>query len=377
MLCLLRIFKFKKLIKKTRMYNFDWSLKETQFSKSKGKVFSCFACGGGSTMGYKLSGYDVLGCNEIDYRMMDLYIKNHNPKYSFLEPIQEFANRDSFPKELYDLSIFDGSPPCSSFSMAGNRELDWGKKKKFREGQSEQVLDDLFFHFIKLAKKLQPKIIVAENVKGLLLGNAKKYVAEIYKQLKDAGYHTNHYLLNAKDMQVPQRRERVFFISVRQDLVDTCLKQVNFFDKELNINLDFQHQEINFGKISDDCDTSVKDNTIASELWEKTKQGQSFSTVHPKGHYFGDNRASKDLVLPTVIADVGHGSWHYNIKRMLNDNELIKASTFPKDYDFGNQKVKYVVGMSVPPIMMAHIADAIYRDLLCKIQPKTDHQLHQ
>jgi DNA (cytosine-5)-methyltransferase 1 len=50
------------------------------------------------------------------------------------------------------LDILDGSPPCSSFSMAGNREKDWGKEKKFREGQAEQVLDNLFFDFIDLQK---------------------------------------------------------------------------------------------------------------------------------------------------------------------------------------------------------------------------------
>ena len=81
------------------------------------KVFSCFACGGGSTMGYKLAGYDMLGCNEIDPEMIGAYRKNHNPKYSFLAPIQEFKNSETFPDELMDLDILDGSPPCSSFSM--------------------------------------------------------------------------------------------------------------------------------------------------------------------------------------------------------------------------------------------------------------------
>ena len=70
-------------------------------------------------------------------------------------------------------------PPCSSFSMAGNREKDWGKKKKFTEGQHKQILDTLFFDFIKLGKRLQPKIILAENVTGLLMGNAVQYAAKI------------------------------------------------------------------------------------------------------------------------------------------------------------------------------------------------------
>jgi len=142
-------------------FPYKWTLADANFTKDKGKVFSCFACGGGSTMGYKLAGFDVLGCNEIDPKMIEAYKANHNPKYAYLEPIQEFKLRDDLPAELYDLDILDGSPPCSSFSMAGSREADWGKEKKFREGQAEQVLDTLFFDFIELAKKLQPKVVIA------------------------------------------------------------------------------------------------------------------------------------------------------------------------------------------------------------------------
>lgn len=88
------------------------------------KVFSCFACGGGSTMGYKLAGCDVLGCCEIDTKMNEIYVKNHNPKYNFLMDIRDFNNlpNEDIPEELFNLDILDGSPPCTTFSMAGERE---------------------------------------------------------------------------------------------------------------------------------------------------------------------------------------------------------------------------------------------------------------
>ena len=131
-------------------------------------------------MGYKLAGFDVVGGVEIDPEMMALYRKNLNPplSLSYLMPIQEFKNRPLSGSEmaLYDLDVLDGSPPCSSFSMAGSREKAWGKKKKFREGQALQVRDDLFFHFIDVARWLRPKVVVAENVKGLIKGNARGYV---------------------------------------------------------------------------------------------------------------------------------------------------------------------------------------------------------
>src|SRR5688572_31817115 len=72
-------------------FTYKWNLSDLKDVTKNGlKVFSCFACGGGSTMGYKMSGFEVIGCNEIDPEMMQIYRANHNPKYSYLEPIQEF-----------------------------------------------------------------------------------------------------------------------------------------------------------------------------------------------------------------------------------------------------------------------------------------------
>src|SRR5574344_391644 len=153
-------------------FPYRWTLKDARFTKDNGKVFSCFACGGGSTMGYKLAGFDVIGCNEIDPRMNNVYVANHHPKHNYLmdsRDMVKLAKSQELPEELDQLDILDGSPPCSSFSTAGNRDEDWGKEKKFREGQAMQVLDTLFFDFIDLAKELQPKIVIAENVKGLLV----------------------------------------------------------------------------------------------------------------------------------------------------------------------------------------------------------------
>ena len=181
--------------------------------------------------------------------MIEAYKANHNPKYAYLEPIQTFKLRTDLPDELYNLDILDGSPPCSSFSMAGNREKDWGKDKVFREGQAMQVLDTLFFDFIDLAKKLQPKVVVAENVKGLLLGEAKEYVRKIYREFDLAGYYVQHFLLDGSKMGVPQKRERVFFIAFRKDLAEPFLKQVNLFEVQPEIQIKFNEPEITYKEI--------------------------------------------------------------------------------------------------------------------------------
>lgn len=75
-------------------FPYNWRLSEAKFTKDKGKVFSCFACGGGSTMGYKLAGFDVIGCNEIDAKVNRCYVANHSPRYNFLEDIRTLRERE-------------------------------------------------------------------------------------------------------------------------------------------------------------------------------------------------------------------------------------------------------------------------------------------
>jgi DNA (cytosine-5)-methyltransferase 1 len=346
--------------------NYNWTLKDAVFTKDKGKVFSCFACGGGSTMGYKLAGFDVIGCNEIDPKMMKAYVENHNPKYSFLEGIQTFKLREDLPEELFNLDILDGSPPCSSFSMAGNRESDWGKEKKFREGQAEQVLDTLFFDFIDLAERLQPKVVIAENVKGLLLGEAKSYVIKIYEAFDKAGYVVQHFLLDASKMGVPQRRERVFFIALRKDLCKPFMEQVDFFTRLPKLTLEFNEREILFSELSDEQDKRIDLPPVAGKLWHKCAAGESLSSVpESNGNFFNDIKVSKEKVLPTLASQ--NKVYHCDIPRRLNNTEYLLGATFPTDYNTMDMKAFYICGMSVPPLMTGKIAEQVYNQWISKL----------
>ncbi len=349
-------------------FDYKWTLKDAIFTKDKGKVFSCFACGGGSTMGYKLAGFDVLGCNEIDPKMMECYRVNHNPKYSYLEPIQTFKLREDLPKELYELDILDGSPPCSSFSMAGNREKDWGKDKVFREGQAMQVLDTLFFDFIDLANKLQPKVVVAENVKGLLMGDAKQYVIQIYREFEKAGYYCQHWLLDASKMGVPQRRERVFFIALRKDLAKPFLKQMNLFDILPEIKLDFNEPEIAFENIYDGKGGGITDYKLQAWKYRKpSDKGIADSKLHAgmKVSDFNHVYLFKDKVMPTITAKAAHAMSLYDEPIKPSENELRLGGSYP--LDFISDNIGYLIGMSVPPVMTANIATEIYGQWLSKL----------
>jgi len=352
--------------------NYKWTLKDAIFAKDKGKVFSCFSCGGGSSMGYKLAGFDVIGCNEIDPKMMDAYVKNLNPKYAYLEDIRTFKLREDLPAELYDLDILDGSPPCSSFSMAGNREDDWGTEKKFREGQAEQVLDTLFFDFIDLAKKLQPKVVIAENVKGLLLGEAFEYVRKIYEQLESSGYYVQHWLLNASKMGVPQRRERVFFIALRKDLAEPFLVQKGFFEQIPELKLEFNENEILFKEF---YQAGVSDRELSKgkmyEYWQQRQFGdESFSDTIKRNEGVERCFANKYLYqdqIPMTFTSNSDVIFLFDEYRKPNRTESCCIGSFPQDYDFTVNQYNYLIGMSVPPLMTAKIAEQIYIQWLSKI----------
>lgn len=337
-----------------------WNLSELKDVIPNGKkVFSCFHCGGGSTMGYKLAGYDMLGGVEIDPEMMAIYRANHHPKHSFLMGVQEFnkLSKDKIPAELFDLDILDGSPPCSSFSMAGSRDKAWGEKKKFREGQTEQVLDDLFFEFIKIAEILRPKVVVAENVKGLIMGKAKGYVKQIVEQFDAAGYDLQLFLLNAAFMGVPQRRERTFFIARRKDLD---------FDK---LNLNFSEKNIPFNSI-DECSSGIRKKVnkalIGAGPWLASRNCSEVvewnKSVNGKETMFTQKMALRNEPVKTQTGSQRHiypGSDFF-----LSDNEVIRCQSFPDDYKFLNTDPAYVCGMSVPPFMMQRVANEIYEQWL-------------
>lgn len=352
-------------------FNYKWYLENSSFLKNKGKVFSCYACGGGSTMGYKLSGFDVIGMNEIDHRMADLYIKNHSPRYSFIEPIQTFKNRKDLPEELFHLDILDGSPPCSSFSMSGNRQADWGKEKKFKEGQASQVLDTLFFDFIDLAERLKPKVVIAENVTGILQGNARDYVRRILSAFDSAGYLVKEFKLNSGAMGVPQKRERVFFIGVRKDL-QSVLPSDNhiLFNDFPKLNLQFARDTISFNSIRYDGLNDASWTDHDQKIWNKRLYGDRkysdvLERIENRHSNFNSCFIYDDRVVPTISASEGSKLTLFEEPRRMNSIEMILSQTFPLDYDFKTKncsKIQYVLGMSVPPVMMANLSSRIYNE---------------
>ncbi len=331
-------------------------------AKDAPRVFSCFSGGGGSCMGYRLAGYRVTGACEIDPQMAATYRNNlSHPVYE--EPIQALRKRETLPAECLNLDVLDGSPPCSSFSLMGKRDKVWGKERFFREGQASQVLDELFFEFIELAKRAQPKVIVGENVKGLVIGTAKGYAKAITAAFRAAGYDPQLFLLNAATMGVPQIRERVFFIARRADL-------------ELpSLSFSFAGRPVSVGEALADADPSgakpLPPRMMA--IWNENPREGKFKesavaklkrmeTGNQTDYYYSESRLHPHR--PALTQTAGRYTTHWKEPRYLSDNEIARLFSFPDDYQFDKPPASYVCGMSVPPRMTAAIASEIRRQCL-------------
>ena len=345
-----------------------WNLSDLDSVTKNGlNVMSTFACGGGSSLGYKRAGCTIVAANDIDPEMAYHYKLNLNPKHYFLCPIKDLITKE-LPAELFALDILDGSPPCSSFSMAGNREKDWGKKKHFREGQSEQVLDDLFFDYLNLVDRLRPKVSIAENVKGMIQGNAKGYVKMVFDRYKAIGYRPQLFLVNAADCGVPQKRERVFFCALRNDI-----------DRP-KLLLSPQHRWISAGESTSDVQDLTVDekvdnlpNNYGRKCWLLTIEGDNFSKAFEKitgktNSGFNNFRLSSSNLAPTLGAGGatrGSTYLHWSECRQLTYREWKRLSSFPEDYKAKTDKIgKYMIGMSVPPKMTEAVARAVIEQWL-------------
>lgn len=343
--------------------DFAWNLPDLDLVVKNGfTVMSTFSCGGGSSMGYKRAGYEVIAANDIDPVMEWHYKYNLHPQLYYLCQIKELLTA-KLPDSLFSLDILDGSPPCSTFSMSGNREKDWGKKKKFREGQCDQVLSDLFFDYLDLANRLRPKVIIAENVKGLILGNAKGYAKLIMLKFREIGYKPQLFLVNSADCGVPQRRERVFFCALRNDI------------NKPKLILAPTHKWITAKEAIADLELTEKERIetkpapTSLKWWPLTKKGRSFKDavekIEGRRCFFNYIKLNDDMPSNTLVSCSSDKIFHWQECRLLSFREWKRLGSFPDDYYAKTDSIgKYMIGMSVPPKMTEYIAKSIMNQWL-------------
>jgi DNA (cytosine-5)-methyltransferase 1 len=393
-------------------------------------VISTFSGCGGSSLGYKMAGYRVLWANEFIPAAQDTYIANHKDTFLNRNDIRQVTPEDIFKEtglSKGELDIFDGSPPCAAFSTAGKREAGWGKVKKYSD--TVQRVDDLFFEYTRLLKGLKPKTFVAENVSGLVKGTAKGYFKEILKTLINCGYNVKAKVLDASWLGVPQARQRLIFIGVREDLklnsafptplsyqytVRDALPDIlafqqgagdyyknNVYWKDSNspykaITASPAGSRANANLVKAIHDTSgrfslgdVTDRPAPTVTAQGTGQlfiesGTRLSNCLTKEYdnvkigknsekYFSLMRPYPDKPCPTVTQLAGSsaaGVVHPYLKRKFTILELKRICAFPDDFiltgTYAQQWER--LGRAVPPVMMYHIAKTIQTEILERLK---------
>lgn len=324
------------------------------------RVLSTFSGCGGSTLGYKLGGLDVIAACEFLGWQRENYLANHPGTYVFEHDVRKLTAKivtDAIGIDVGELDVLDGSPPCSDFSVSGKRAKGWGKVKPY--STTEQRVDDLFFEYVRLARELQPKVVVGENVRGLTIGPAKGYLRMILEKLRASGYRVKAKVMNALYYGVPQARQRVIIMGVREDLgVEPSYPSHKVAVTTLRQALS--------GLVVTDEEKNNASYTPGSDpfsYWHKTPRGKSVNWIRlreGRDGWWSHFKLHWDRPIPTVL-HYGQYLMHPDEPRNLTIKELKRCSGFPDDYVLYGGYVRQweAIGRAVPPPMMAAVARQI------------------
>ena len=305
-------------------------------------VISTFAGAGGSSLGYSMAGYRELLAVEWDDNAVETFRLNFPdvPVYHgdiaklSVDECMELAGLTG-PGEL---DVLDGSPPCQGFSTAGKRDFGDDRNQLFRQ-------------YVRLLRGLRPKVFVMENVSGMVKGIMKLIFADIMRELKASGYIVSARLLNAMYFNVPQSRERMIFIGVRDDLgiVPSYLKAESRPVTVRSAIYDLRN---------DVSDLSVNLETRTAQVMKNLPAGHSDLKHH--SHV----KLSYDKPSKTLLKDfLGYFHfWHPEMWRPLTLREWSRLGSFPDAFRWTDKKnACQRIGNSVPPLFMRAIAQHIRR----------------
>ena len=352
-------------------------------------VISTFAGGGGSSTGYRLAGGKILCVNEFVQSAVDTYGANYPNTPILDDDIKKLTGEDFLRVaqiQKGELDILDGSPPCSAFSVAGKREKGWDKTKKYSDGKEVENIEDLFFEYIRIANDIQPKVIIGENVAGIMMGEAIKKYNEIINEFEKCGYEAIGKVMNAADFGTPQARKRCFFVAVRNDVMEKV--GLNFMTMESTLYPepygpqptlkdaigDLENDRTEVQMLLDFVQGSFQKKWIELLPFSPDKHRKpsdpEFIDINPKQSMFNMIRPAPNLPCPTVT-QAGQkkglsGVFHYDSNRKLTIKELKRVMGLPDDFklqgDFDQQAER--VGRMVAPLMMKSLSNNIYEKVI-------------
>lgn len=353
-------------------------------SKRKYKVLDLFCGCGGISEGYRLAGFEIVG--GIDFNEYATITFKHNFKKAIVHNIDiaTFPN-EQIKKEYGNVDVIVGGPPCQGFSSA-NR---WQKEK-------EDPRNKLFFEYIRFVQQIHPKVIMIENVRGLLTRDNCYAIKRIQEILGEAEYTISYQVLDASDYGVPQNRKRAIIVGVRKDYKNVVF-DFNTIKKKKKTTVEdaigelycYEKSEAGEKVIETPADTPLRkylrnaDNTILDQdvVYPAEKVQKRISYV-PQGGNWKDvpaelwptdrqNRHSsayKRLDPNTQSCTIDTGNAHSNYfhplyNRIPTIRESARLQSFPDSFEFqGPRGSKYrQVGNAVPPLLAKAIADSIMK----------------
>jgi len=386
-------------------YTLD-ELKESS-DRKRFTYISFFAGGGGSSAGYKLAGGDCRFVNEFQQVAVDTYLENWPGTPHICGDIKNVTGKKIMEMtglKVGELDILDGSPPCPPFSMSGTKQKGWNKEK-MAYGMKQQNIEDLTWEMIRIADEMKPRVIICENVKGLTMDYAKQHLDRMCTDFEAIGYTTTYKVLNGIHFGVPQKRQRVFIISVRNDVLEDIgmpwmLISSLFPDGAMNEEPTIEDA---IGDLRLDNENSIE----AYELCESMKKSAKYKWLKrlPKNPKkvasVGD-----DVVGPWYDKVIAHRKkwgksiperkssfyqsrrvpWHQashtlseqgmqtslavhlhaSEDRVFTTKEGKRIMTLPEDYKLTgtlNEKLARI-GLMVAPMMMKYVAESIYEKVL-------------
>ena len=390
------------------MKYFRYTLDDLEKSANR-KLFtyiSFFAGGGGSSAGYKLAGGDCKFVNEFQQVAVDTYLANWPNTPHICDDIKNISGKQIMEMtgiQEGELDILDASPPCPPFSMSGTKQKGWGKEKT-AYGMKQKNIEDLTWEVIRIAGEIKPKVIICENVKGLTMEYAKEHLQRMVNDFEAQGYSTVYKVLKGHEQGVPQKRERVFIVSVRNDVLDDIgmpfmllnglfpepedgYATINDAIGDLKLDNENADQAYTLCEamkksakykwlkrlpknpdrvvsVGDDVVGPFYDKVIAHrKKWGKTVPERKMSFYQSRRVPY--NQASHTLSEQGLMTSLAV-HLHPEEDRVFTTKESARIMTLPDDYKFTgtlNQNLARI-GLMVAPICMKYLADEIYKQVL-------------
>ena len=341
-------------------------------TENEPRLISLFSGCGGMDLGFKKAGFNIVFANDFDADAQRIYALNLgkiDDRNILLVPEDDIPEGD----------ILTAGFPCQPFSNAGNR-------KGVHDSRGM-----LYKECLRIIEKKMPKVIVFENVKGLLSSkyldgrNLADVIVEDLSSMNDIGYNVVYQLVNAADYDVPQNRQRVLFVGIRKDLNKVFV----FPKKHSRENLTLEHILNVSENVSNNVDWPFSPQAL--DMVENIPEGGSWKDV-PYEHlaprfkkirddmkrYHSPNfyrRFARNEICGTITASAqpeNCGIIHPIENRRFTVREVARIQTFPDDFKFITETPKditamyKVIGNAVPVNLAYNIALAIMEQVFDK-----------